>query len=142
MHKYFTLVLLILLSDCGTTGHVAFYNFSASKKEVEISLSRVINKDSNYTVPAKWKDVGNGDVLERKYIYFKTKPEEIYQIGFTGDTTEWNYSSTCKLGLIGVFNGEEWKFEKNLPAQEKKRVQNRFESEILSKTEYTFYKTD
>src|SRR5690348_18057550 len=100
--KYF-IAFLLFLSSCGTTGHLVFYHFDADKYDVEKEILNVINKDSAYTVPQKWVEHTKGDYFERIYIYFKKNPEELYQIGFTGDSSDWKHSTTSRLGLISVY---------------------------------------
>jgi len=128
----------VLLTSCGTTGHIRFYNFDRPKREVKEDLLKAINTDSAYSVPQKWKESTVGDLFEMYYVYFHSGPEEMYQIGFTGDSTQWKASSTCKLALIGIYDGDTWKFEKDLSRKEEKRIQNRFETNILSKLNYKF----
>lgn len=134
-------IVLLFLSSCGTTGHIKFYNFSGSKYEVEKDLIKIINKDSVYVVPEKWIEGTKVDYLERFYVYFKSKPEEIYQIGFT-DSASWKYSPVCRLGIVSQFNGDSWKYESELNNKEIERITKRFEEAILSKIKYNYYKSD
>jgi len=120
---------------------MVFYNFDKPKYEVEKEILRVIKEDSSHKIPAKWKNCNQGDYFERIYIYFKDGPEELYQIGFTGDSTDWNHSSGSRLSLIGQFSGK-WKFERDLDQKEIDRITKRVESEILSKIKFEYYKTD
>jgi len=138
--KYF-IAFLLFLSSCGTTGHLVFYHFDADKYDVEKEILNVINKDSAYTVPQKWVEHTKGDYFERIYIYFKKNPEELYQIGFTGDSSDWKHSTTSRLGLISVYQGEQFKYEDELSNREINRIENRFETDILSKIKYTYYKS-
>ena len=134
----FCFIAIVLFSSCGTTGHVRFYNFDSPKSEVEKDLLKVINSDSAFSVPTKWVESTRDDLFERYYAYFHSGPEEMYQIGFTGDSTQWKASSACKLALIGIYDGDTWKFEKDLSRKEEKRIQNRFETNILSKLNYNY----
>ena len=138
----YCIVILLFLSSCGTTGHLVFYHFDVSKYDVEKEISAIINKDSSYSLPVKWKGVNKGDYFEMIYIYIKNSPEEIYRIGFTGDSSVWKHSSTSRLALVSQFDGDTWRNESELSNKEIKRIENRFETEILSKIKYTYYKSE
>ena len=141
MIKY--IFLIFCFSSCaGTTGHLKFYDFDITKYEVEKALLQVINEDSTYRVPAKWKSHTKGDSFERIYFYFPHGPEELYQIGFTGDNNEWQKSSTSRLGLISIYQGKQFMYEDELSWKEQDRIQKRFEEEILSKIKYSYNKND
>jgi hypothetical protein len=134
--------ILIFLGSCGTTGHVKFYDFNNSKYEIEKNLIEVINRDSTFEVPPKWIESTTGDVFKMYYVYFHQTPEELYMIGFTGDSAKWKQSPTCRLGLIGVYDGIRWRFESDLSQKEERRIQRRFEESILSKLKYYFTISD
>lgn len=138
--KYF-IVFLLFLSSCGTTGHLVFYHFDANKYDVEKEIVNVINKDFAYKLPTKWSGVNKGDYFEMIYIYFKNNPEEIYRTGFTGDSSLWKHSSTSRLALVSQFDGDIWRNESELSNKEVERIEKRFETEILSKIKYTYYKS-
>ena len=138
---YFILLALISFESCGTTGHVQFYNFSAPKHDVEKELRYIINEDSAHSVPVKWADIyKDPGPIEYIYIYFSKLPEEMYQVGFTGDSNEWKNSANCQLGLVGLFNGDHWEYRKELSYSEMERIRERFEKEILSRIKYNYYK--
>ena len=141
--QYNWLLLILLLSSCGgSTGHIAFYHFNASKYNVDEELVQIINKDSAFIVPQKWSNCKNGDYLERRYVYFKSPPEEIYRIGFKYDSTTWKQSQTSTLGLISQFDGDTWRNENELNNQQIERITKRFETEFLSKVKYSYYKSE
>jgi hypothetical protein len=142
MYKYLTIVVLFFLSSCGTTGHIAFYDFNASKFDVEKEIKNVIYKDSAYVVPNKWKSHTEGDYFERIYIYFRNAPEEIYQIGFVYDSTAWKQSSSCRLGFVSIFKGQQFQYESDLSNKEIERIMKRLETNILSKIKYKYFKSD
>ncbi|PUZ19170.1 hypothetical protein DCM91_20850 [Chitinophaga costaii] len=132
----------MLFYSCGTTGHIVFYNFDANKYDVEREILNILNRDSIYIVPDKWREHIEGDYFERIYIYFKSNPEELYQIGFTGDAKTWKRSMSSKLGLISIYNGKQFLYETDLSNKEQKRIQNRLEKELLSKIKYTFKRSN
>jgi hypothetical protein len=132
----------LFFTSCGTTGHIVFYNFDASKYEVEKEIDNVLKTDSTYLVPSKWKEHTKGDYFERMYLYFKNNPEELYQIGFTYDSTVWKHSPTSRLGLIAIYQGNKFQYESDLSIKEIERITKRFETEILSKIKYPYFKSD
>jgi len=142
MKKIFLLAVSILFfTSCGTTGHIIFYDFDANKYDVHNEIVKVLNQNPQYKVPSKWGNVDKGDYFERMYIYFKSQPEEIYRIGFTGDSSLWKSTSTSRLGIVSQFDGEVWRNERDLSDKTKQRIQQRFESEILSKVVFKYNKT-
>lgn len=85
MIKY--IFLIFCFSSCaGTTGHLKFYDFDITKYEVEKALLQVINEDSTYRVPAKWKSHTKGDFL-KEFI-------------FTSPMDRKNYIRLVSLGII------------------------------------------
>lgn len=142
MNKYFTLLIAIFLTSCGTTGHIVFYHFNASKYEVEKEIDSLLKTDSTFHVPLKWKEHTEGDYFERKYFYFKSNPEELYQIGFTGDSTVWKQSATSRLGFIAIYQGNQFQYQSDLSSKTIERITKRFENEVLSRIKYTYYKSD
>ncbi len=132
--------LLLMIISCGTLGHIVFYKFDESKLAVEKELLRIINEDSLYTPPLEWNDYKLGqDSLYDIFIYFKDTPKEIYLVRFT-DRETWSHSNSSQLGLVGVFDGQFWYFEKDLNSKEESRLMKRFEVEILSKFPYSYKK--
>lgn len=147
MRNFFKYVVVIfvlsLVYSCGTTGHIQFYNYNISKDSLENDLLSVINEDSLYTAPSKWNDYELGiDTVYDIFILFQSNPKEIYQLDFIGPPTDWKVNTTCKLALVGVFDGKLWHFEKDLSSDEKARVMQRFEEEILSKMKYPYTKSN
>ncbi len=118
-----------------------FYEFDQNKYLVEREILKVIYQDSAFMVPAKWRGYDEGDTREMMYLYFKNPPEEIYQIGFTHDTTIWKIAPQCTLGLISKFDGDSWKYDKNLETKEIDRITLRFEAEFLSKLKYKSFRS-
>ena len=108
--RYF-IILLLFISSCGTTSHIVFFDFNTNKSIVEIELMKVIGNDSTFVVPKKWQSHTDGDYFQRFCVYFKNDPEEMYQIGFTGDCASWANSSTCRLGLIAIYQGDHFQYE-------------------------------
>ena|GEM_PF-3170223 len=141
MRKYCLFLLFMMLFSCaGTTGRIMLYNFNEPKIAVELALNSVINQSPIFQVPLKWEDCKNGDAVERIYLYFKDQPAEVYMLGFKYDSSIWRASSVSTLAIVGKYDGTIWKFKQDLNDSEVKRITIRFETEILSKIKYPFYK--
>lgn len=141
--NYILLLALVIFSSCGHEGHIQFYNFDASKYVIEKEILKAINEDSVYTVPQKWIEGTKGNnYFETMYVYFKNNPEEMYQIGFIGDSTDWNNSSSSTLAIIIQFNGEVWNYKNDISRKGIVRITKRFEDEILSKIPYRYSKSN
>ena len=135
------LIVFFCLESCGTTGHIVFYNFNTFKYDVEKELLNIINTDSAYTVPVKWRVHTEGDYFERIYFYFKN-PEELYQVGFNYDSTIWKQSTISRLAFISIYKEIQFQYESDLSNKEIARIQKRFETEILAKIKYSYYKSN
>jgi hypothetical protein len=135
-------IVLLLLSSCGGSGHIIFYDFNYSKFVVQNELNRVINKDSGYSVPHKWIDCYKAAMPGDMFLYFKQNPEEMYEISFNGDPEEWQKSPVCRLALIYQFDGDRWRKDSELRRIEKDRICKRFEAEILSKIRYGYSRSN
>ena len=98
--------------------------------------------DSTFSVPTKWKEHTTGDSFERIYLYFKNSPEELIQVGFTYDSTVWKRSPTSKLGLVAIYQGNQFKYESDLSKKQIERIKKRIETEVLSRIKYPYYKND
>jgi len=143
MKKYSIFIFLFFLSACGYTGRIVFYEFNISKYEVESEIRNIIDSNRYFITPEKWKSHTEGDYFETMYVYFKNSPEELYQIGFQCDSATWKISKGSRLALIGIFQERTmFQFRKDLSRKEKDRIQERFESEFLSKLKYQYTKSD
>ena len=141
MTKLLLTISIFFLASCGTTGHISFYDFNVPKAEVEKEIMLIINSDSTYAVPKKWLSHTSDDYFKRIYIYFKDKPEELYQIGFTNEA-DWQHSPSSRLGLISVYSGQQFQYESDLSKKELQRITKRFETQILSKVKCPYSRTE
>lgn len=132
----------MLLSSCGTSGHIIFYDFDCPKDSIQNELQHVFNERSAYLVPSKWIDCYKSAMPGEMFLYFKHSPEEMYDIIFTGDSEEWKKSPVCRLALIYQFDGNRWRKDSELSIEEKKRICKRFEMEILSKIRFRYSVSD
>ncbi len=64
-------------------------------------------------------------------FYFRTSPEEMYYVSFL----DYPDTMTTTISIRSVFNGERWTNEGDTRRREEDRIENRFDSEIVSKLE-------
>ena len=140
-NKLIILYCCVLLISCGTTGKIELYKYATSKEVLERELRYVIEKNSIHSIPSKWVEIyQNQGSIEYWYVYFPSSPEEMYKISFP-NIDEGKMSNHCYLALIGSFNGDEWRFRKELSSNELTRIKRRFENEILDQLGYEYSKT-
>ena len=137
-------IFVFQISSCTNEGYpnIQFYHFSVSKQVAEKDLLKSIAANTN-TIPSKWKEYCVPfDFMDDKLVYFKSGPEEVLRIGFTGDSTQWNSSNKCRLSLYGLFQGDKWQFSYDMSNEEKERIKKRLETEILVVMRHTYKKED
>lgn len=127
-----------ILVSSGTTGHIQFYNYDGTIRDVKADMVSIIKK-GGYSPPIHWNGYEDGaDLRYDTYVYFKDAPKEIFQVSFKREENE--YLPTSVLAFVGVFDGKLWHFNSDISEKEKKRVQERLEKEILSKMKHGFKK--
>jgi hypothetical protein len=79
-----------------------------------------------------WNNYEQGaDLQEDIFVYFDSKPREIYLVRFINyEGTE--YKNKTVLALVGVFDGKLWHFARDLSWAEEARIEDRFEKSILT----------
>lgn len=139
-----TVVCFVFLISCVVSPHgrIVFYDFNSSKYDVEKAIVNMLKNDSSHSLPPKWKIEMPGYNVERFYVYFPSSPQEIYEIGFRGDSTIWNSTLNCQLAIVGQNNGTKWRFKDELSKEEINRIEIRFEKEILSKISFPYTKSN
>jgi hypothetical protein len=132
-------IIMLILCSCGGSGHIQFYNFITSKPEVKQELIRVINLNGKYTAPAHWNDYEfEKDSLEDIFIYFKNGPRELYRVGFNNYDDQPEYKDKTTLALVAIFDGHLWHSDRDLTRAEESRIEDRFQTEILSKMKFSY----
>lgn len=139
-------VFSLLLYSCtgsisaGSLGGWDIIVFKIPAQKLEPGIDSFYKSNSNYLTPQKWKSeaenwINNYSYLKTVIFYFDASPEEMYYVTFidagTGDNP--NYS---RLAIRGVKKGNDnWKRFDEFNASEQKRIEKRFEKEVITKLE-------
>lgn len=140
------LFITFILTGCigaGTLGGFDLRTFPTSKRNLVQAIDTLYLRHPEYEIPNKWKTFDDWhergyDFLDSRIFYFKTNPEEIYYVTFIGDANDSIQVDTTKTALsIRAYRNNKfgWTKEEDLSSKEKKRVQQRFDQEIISKLE-------
>ncbi|TJY63736.1 hypothetical protein FAZ19_15815 [Sphingobacterium alkalisoli] len=146
MSKFLKLIACVFFVlqniSCGTLGGLDDRVFLVSKEKIENAIDSFYTMNPTYVIPAKWEQHNDWskrgyDFLESRIFYFKSSPEEMYYVSFVGTSTSPADTFTCTLAIRAVFKEDEkgWYLEKDLDRKEKKRIEARFDNEIVSKIE-------
>ena len=144
--KLIGLFITLLLTGCigaGTLGGFDLRIFPVSKRKLVTAIDNLYARHSEYKIPDKWKGFddwhGRGyDFLDSRIFYFNASPEEIYYVSFDGDANDSAQIDSTKTGLsIRAYRNDKfgWTIEDDCSSKEKRRVQKRFDDEIISKLE-------
>ena len=143
--NYFIICLICCnCSSCGTLGEIGSGKcFPTSKKALEVAFDSLYAKYPEYRTPAKWDSINDWskrgyDFLESRIFYFKSSPEEMYYITFIGDSTVLADTTKIEIGIRAIYNGHKfgkWLLNSELDTKEKRRIESRFDNEIVSKLE-------
>ncbi|HEY8783654.1 MAG TPA: hypothetical protein VIM16_18650 [Mucilaginibacter sp.] len=124
-----------------TLGGFPERNFPTSKKNVETAINNLYSFNPEFKVPDKWmyEDTSikhSYFFLEGKTFYFKNKPEEIYYVTFIGDSAMLADPAKATISIRLVYNGgPKWFKYDELDTVNRKRIEERFDEEIISKLE-------
>jgi hypothetical protein len=140
-------LLIFILTGCGigagTLGGFDTKEFSTSKQNLVRAIDTLFARHPEYIIPSKWKSRNDWkergyDFLDSRIFYFKSEPEEMYYVTFYGDANDSIQVDTTKTGLSirATDNGiSGWTLEEATSSKDKKRIEKRFEEEIILKLE-------
>ncbi|WPO77077.1 hypothetical protein [Flavobacterium sp. KACC 22761] len=141
---FFILLFGYLLISCdGTLGGFDSRNFATPKKNIEKAIDTLFNKNAELEIPEKWKEYDNWkkrgyDFLDTRIFYFQSEPEEMYYVSFVTDGNEkQDENGPTILAIRSIFTKRhnKWLKEEDFSVDEKERIENRFDAEIISKLE-------
>jgi len=144
-----TIILLICtLTGCGigagTLGGFETITFPTSKRILVVAIDSLFAEHPEYKIPNKWKKEDDWkergyDFLDTRIFYFKSEPEEMYYVSFYGDANDSVQVDTTKTGISirAIDNNTNylWTKEDDISSSEEKRINKRFQNEIISKLE-------
>lgn len=142
--SFFAYCVFIIYSSCipshdnrlGTFGMLVF---PFSKSTMEKTIDTLFYEYPQYCPPDKWHSltVSNNakNLIEGWIFYFGSHPEEMYGATLIGDSTMLSDKTTIRIAIRTVYNGQYWMVESALSSAEKKRIEARFDTEIISKLE-------
>lgn len=144
--KRFALIVVLsltcyCLATCGTLGGGIgdeIY-FPTSKSKLEVAIDSLYSKNPEFRVPDNWKKFDTWSArgynfLESRIFYFKSVPEEMYYVTFIGDSAVLADTTKVAIGISAINKGEnKWLLGNDLDSREKKRIERRFNDEIVSK---------
>jgi hypothetical protein len=148
-NKYSKAIILFcsvvsLITACDTQGQIGdTVNFKTSHAILNAAIDTLYFKNPEYKIPAKWLRYDNfaakpSTYLFKKIFYFKDKPEEMYYVSLIDDSIMTGDTSQTGLAIRAVNRGDEWMQVDKFDYKQQRKIQRRFNKEIISKLkEYT-----
>lgn len=141
---FFILLFGSLLISCdGTLGGFDSRYFVTPKKNIEKAIDTLFVKNTELEIPEKWKEYDTWEKrgfgsLDTRIFYFQSEPEEMYYVSFVSDGNEkQDEKGPTILAIRSVFTKRhnQWFKEEDFDDNTKERIENRFDTEIISKLE-------
>jgi hypothetical protein len=142
------ILLIFILTSCGfgagTLGGFDTITFPTSKQTLAAAIDSLFAIYPEYKIPDKWKKEDDWkergfDFLDSRIFYFKSEPEEMYYVSFYGDANDLHQADTTKTGIsiraINNVANYNWTKESDISSSEERRINKRFQNEIISKLE-------
>jgi len=134
--------LIITCVGCGTLGSFNVITFRTSKQNLANAIDTLFAQHPEYKIPDKWKSYDDWkqrgyDFLDSRIFYFKSEPEEMYYVSVNvADDSVKDDMKGADISIRAVNNGSShWKLENETSSSDEKRIEERFEKEIISKLE-------
>lgn len=126
----------------GTLGGFDERVFPTSKMRLAKAIDSLYKEYDTYKLPVKWKHLDDWhergyDFLDSRIFYFRNQPEEMYYISFIGmpeDSALNERSGTIAIRAV-CDSASGWILEENTSRSQKRRIEDRFDSEIIAKLE-------
>ena len=124
----------------GTLGGFDERVFPVPKQRLAKAIDSLYKESPDYKIPSKWQHLDDWhergyDFLDSRIFYFKNRPEEMYYISFIGMPEDSALNSrSATIAIRAVCDGTSgWTLEENTSRSEKKRIEERFDREIIAK---------
>ncbi|WP_295671699.1 hypothetical protein [uncultured Mucilaginibacter sp.] len=103
-------------------------------------MDSIFSKNPQYKIPEKWRDLDNWSqrgfgFLKGKIFYFKTSPEEMYYVTMLGDSIDDDIKLKTTIAIRAINTGYRWFKYNELSDEERKRINERFNEEIVPRLE-------
>jgi len=144
--------ICIFAVGCDTMGQIGdTTDFKTSRPVLEEAITTLYQQHPEYQMPQKWAQfdslrVKASPYLSKKIFYFKSAPEEMYYVSLVDDSAMSGDSLRTGLAIRAVNRGGEWMKEDKFGYKEQKRIQERFNKEIITKlagyTKVKYYTED
>lgn len=127
------------IAACDTQGQIGdTANFKTSHPVLNAAIDTLYAKNPEYNVPSKWVQYDNFAAKPSKYLfkkvfYFKDKPEEMYYVSLIDDSIMTGDTSQTGLAIRAVNRGGQWMQADKFDYRQQKKIQRRFNKEIISK---------
>ena len=124
----------------GTLGGFDFRRFPVDKYKLELAVDSLFTLDSTLKMPNNWKRLDDWeergyDFLDTRIFFFKKSPVEMYYVSFIGDSSLWAKSDHSEIAIRAIGTGAGWTLEENISENERERIENRFDKNIIKRLE-------
>jgi hypothetical protein len=133
-------LFVIFYSGCGTLGGWTDVCFSVPKKTFEVGVDSLFTNHAEYKIPPKWNDFNDWhkagyDFLESWIFYFQSSPEEMYYVTIVDNPVN-SVEPRTTIAIRAINMGSyRWFNYDDVSEKEHKRIQERFDTEIIPKLE-------
>lgn len=105
-------------------------------QKLRSDIDSLFYKNPQYKLPEKWEDLDDWSkrglgFLNGKFFYFNSVPEEMYYV--TIDSSSINGPRKATMFIRSVNMGYRWFNYADMDDKEKKRIEERFDNEIVLK---------
>jgi len=136
MRFLFTITLIFSLTSCERHDEFIYRRFEINDKALLTAIDSLYIKYPQYKVPEKWTIYDSYSYSQKRYgfsnerrFYFGPPTEEMYSVAIYDDDTE------SRIAISAMHDFANWHLESNLSPDEIERIDNRFDSAIISKLE-------
>jgi hypothetical protein len=131
--RILVLFLFILLASCDWHEKFNYRIFELDKADLLTSIDSLYNKHPEYRCPDKWTIIDSysitGEFSSVRRFYFSSPNEEMYYVTISPS------GQATKVIISAVHTNTGWHSEKDIPSDEIKRMEKRFDNSILAKLE-------
>ena len=139
--KTFILLCCIcgFMASCDTAGQIGdTASFKTSHPVLDVAIDSLYAQHPEYKMPQQWATYDNFTLRPSKYLfkkifYFKSPPEEMYYVSLIDDSIMNGDTSQTGLAIRAVNRGGGWLQSDKFSYKEQKKIQRRFNKEIIAK---------